>query len=105
MFSRGLCMKLRPGCYAEYKRYHDELWPELAKSMSDNDVSMAIFRHGDRLFLHTAAPSEEHWARSRNVDVLDKWHEVMKALLETDENGEIIFDDLETAFEFGIFKD
>ena len=64
MFSIGVTMLLRPGCYDEYKKHHDEIWPDLAQSMSDNEVSMAIFRLEDRLFLHAAAPTEAHWQRS-----------------------------------------
>ena len=30
MFSIGMTYDLRPGCYAKYKQYHDELWPEVA---------------------------------------------------------------------------
>jgi len=58
-------MKLRPGAYEKYKLAHDHLWPELARGMQTNNVSMAIYRSGDRLFLFAAAPSEAHWERSR----------------------------------------
>ena len=54
MFSIGLSMQLKPGSYDGYKEAHDNLWPEIAKSMSDNDVSMSIYRLGDRLFLHSS---------------------------------------------------
>ena len=39
--------------------------------MDDNDVSMAIFVHGEKMFLHAVAPTEEHWKRSREVAVLE----------------------------------
>ncbi len=104
MFSIGLAMTLRPGCYDMYKKHHDELWPEIATSMSDNEVSMAIFRSGQRLFLHAAAPSEAHWQRSRDEPVLEKWSEIMTQLLEADENGNIVLEQLEPAFGFGLFK-
>ena len=51
-------MKLRPGGYDGYKKAHDELWPEIATSMSDHGVSMAIYRFGDRLMLFACAPTE-----------------------------------------------
>ena len=104
MFSIGISLTLRSGCYAEYKRYHDELWPEIAASMADNDVSMAIFRHDDQLFVHAVAPTEEHWNRSREAPILEEWHEVMKQLLTTDATGNIEFTALEPAFEFGMFQ-
>ncbi|MBM3265427.1 MAG: L-rhamnose mutarotase, partial [candidate division Zixibacteria bacterium] len=36
----GLALKLRPGCYAEYKKRHDELWPELGDVMRENGIGM-----------------------------------------------------------------
>ena len=65
MFSIGFAMKLRPGKFEAYKDAHDNLWPEVAASMSDNQVSMTIHRYGDHLFLHATAPSQELWDRSR----------------------------------------
>ena len=104
MYSIGLAMTLRPGAYAEYKKAHDELWPEIADSMSDNDVSMAIYRFGENLVIHAVAPTEADWNKSRDVPILEKWFEYMSTLLATDEQGEIIFEDLPEAFAFGIFK-
>ena len=65
MYSIGLAMTLRPGVYAEYKRAHDDLWPELAQDMEANGISMAIFRDGERLVIHAVAPSLGDWERSR----------------------------------------
>ena len=104
MYSIGLAMTLRPGAYAEYKKAHDELWPEIADSMSDNDVSMAIYRFGENLVIHAVAPTEAAWNKSRNVPILEKWFEYMSTLLTTNQEGEIIFEDLPEAFAFGIFK-
>jgi L-rhamnose mutarotase len=103
MFTLGLAMQLRPGCYQEYKRAHDELWPELANGMRVNDVSMAIYRDGQRLFLFAAAPSEEHWQRSRQDPILVRWNARMAELLETDPHGHIAFAILPKAFGFGAF--
>ncbi|HIG55720.1 MAG TPA: L-rhamnose mutarotase [Candidatus Handelsmanbacteria bacterium] len=104
MYSIGLAMTLRSGAYAEYKKAHDELWPEIAESMSDNDVSMAIYRFGENLVIHAVAPTEADWNKSRDVPILEKWFEYMSTLLATDQQGEIIFEDLPEAFAFGIFK-
>ena len=104
MYSIGLAMTLRPGAYAEYKKAHDELWPEIADSMSDNDVSMAIYRFGENLVIHAVAPTEADWNKSRDVPILEKWFEYMSTLLATNQEGEIIFEDLPEAFAFGIFK-
>ncbi len=104
MFSIGLSMQLRPGCYDEYKEAHDNLWPDLAESMVVNNVSMSIYRFEDRLFLHAVAPTEEDWNNSREGEVLERWCKYMAKLLASDEKGEIIFDELPEAFSFGMFK-
>ena len=103
MFSIGFAMSLKPGCYAQYKHYHDHLWPEIASSMADNEVSMAIFRMGERLIVHATAPTEDGWNRSRNFAKLDEWHELMKLVLKCDSGGSIAVEPLEPAFEFGMF--
>ena len=47
MYSIGLSMQLKPGSYEGYKEAHDNLWPEIAKSMDDNNVSMSIYLLGE----------------------------------------------------------
>ena len=104
MYTIGLALTLQPGMYDEYKRAHDELWPELAEGMRANDVSMAIYRDGDRLFVFAAAPSEAHWDLSRQDPILAKWDKSMHEFLETDQFGNLAFALLPKAFGFGDFK-
>ena len=104
MYSLGLAMRLRPGAYAEYRRAHDELWPEVAHSMADNQVSMAIYRYGDSLIIHAVAPTEEDWLKSRQVPILEQWMAYMATLIETDAGGQVDFEELEEAFSFGMFR-
>jgi L-rhamnose mutarotase len=103
MFTLGLAMTLRPGAFEKYKAAHDHLWPELAAGMRANQVSMAIYRDGNRLFLFAAAPTRDHWERSRQDPVLARWDAEMTKLLETDEKGHIAFTTLPKAFGFGEF--
>lgn len=104
MFSIGLTFKLKPGCYPEYKKAHDELWPEIAETMSDNEIDMVIYYYQGRLFLHASAPSREHWELNYANDAADRWARYMSNLIETNEEGELIFEELEEAFSFGEFK-
>jgi L-rhamnose mutarotase len=104
MYTIGLALTLRPGKYEAYKQAHDDLWPELAEGMRANNVSMAIYRDADRLFVFAAAPSEEHWHRSRQDPILAKWDKCMTELLETDAQGRLAFTILTKAFGFGEFK-
>ena len=105
MFSAGLTFDLKPGCYPEYKKAHDELWPEIAASMSDNDVSMVIYKFEDQLFLCATAPSEADWAKSREHPALVKWSEYMSNMLVSDSDGQLVFHEMERAFAFGKFAE
>lgn len=104
MYTIGFALTLRPGAYEGYKRAHDELWQELAEGMRANDVNMAIYRDGNRLFVFAAAPSEAHWQRSRQDPILAKWDKTMAEFLETDASGQLAFTLLPKAFGFGKFQ-
>jgi L-rhamnose mutarotase len=104
MHSIGLAMTLRPGCYAEYKQAHDDLWPEIVQSMTEDGVDMVIYRLGERLIIHATAPTQADWEKGREGPITEKWNAYMAKLLETDEQGQIIFEVLEEAFAFGRFK-
>ena len=100
----GLAMTLKPGCYDEYKRRHDELWPELAERMTSCGIDMVIYRHGDLLFVHGTAPSPEAWSQLSDDPITPKWNTHMAEVLETGDDGEIVFHELPLAFDFGKFK-
>lgn len=103
MYSIGLALKLKPGMYAEYKRRHDELWPEMVRMQQDQNISMVIYRHEDWLFVHGTAPSAEHYEHTENDPITPKWNEYMKDVLAVDNNGELIVHELPIAFKFGDF--
>lgn len=47
----GWCMTLRPGMGEEYRRRHDEIWPEMSALLTEAGYrDYAIFRHGDLIF-------------------------------------------------------
>ena len=83
MWSMALTYQLKPGKYAEYKKAHDELWPELAQAMTENDVNMVIHHHEERLYLYMTAPTEEHFTWSHTGEVADRWLEYMATMMIT----------------------
>ena len=103
MYSTALVMRLRPGGYPGYKKAHDELWPEINRSMADHGVSMGIYRHGDLLFLFACAPTEADWEASREYPILEEWTKYMREFLDDGDDGELFFEPLEEAFVFGLF--
>ncbi len=104
MYSTGQTFKLKPGFYADYKKAHDELWPELAESMRANEVNMVIHHHRDRLYMYATAPSREHFERSHAGLEAQRWLKYMATMMETDEQGKSIVEETDLAFVFGAFK-
>ena len=104
MFSTGQTYQLKPGFYDQYKKAHDELWPELAESMAASEVNMVIYRFGDRLFLYATAPSQEHFEQSHAGARAQEWLDYMATMMVTGEDGKTIVEEMEMAFSFGAFK-
>jgi L-rhamnose mutarotase len=54
--SRRFCLALDlrddPDLIAKYRRYHEEIWPEITQSIKDAGIEdMEIYLHGTRLFM------------------------------------------------------
>lgn len=79
-------MKLRPGFEAEYKKRHDEIWPELSQVLSDAGVSdYSIFLDEETLTLFAIQKlSEGNTADALpNHPVVRKWWDHMADIMET----------------------
>lgn len=78
-------MKLKPGNIPEYKKRHDEIWPELAKVIRDAGISdYSIFLDEDSLTLFAVlkqSEPEKAAALPRNP-VVRKWWDYMAPLME-----------------------
>jgi L-rhamnose mutarotase len=78
-------MKLKPGVIAEYKKRHQEIWPELQKELRAAGISdYSIFFDEDTLTLFAAQKlTDENSASSlRTSPVMQKWWDYMAPLME-----------------------
>ena len=47
-----LDLKNDPALIAEYKRYHEKIWPEITQSIKDAGIlDLEIYLHGTRMFM------------------------------------------------------
>lgn len=79
-------MKLKPGFEAEYKKRHDEIWPELSQKLMDAGVSdYAIFLDEETLTLFAVQKvSEGNTAAQLPSDpIVRKWWSYMSDIMET----------------------
>jgi L-rhamnose mutarotase len=79
-------MKLFPGCEAEYRRRHDELWPELADHLGNAGITnYSIFLDTESLQLFAVfdAPDSFDPEQVRNHPMMQRWWDYMADIMET----------------------
>lgn len=82
-------MKLKPGNEAEYKRRHDQIWPELAaelKRAGVSDYSIFLDRRTGTLFAIQKLSASNCAADLPNSPIVKKWWAHMADLMETNED-------------------
>jgi L-rhamnose mutarotase len=87
MIRNAFKMKLKPGVAEEYKKRHDEIWPELAKAHSDAGISdYSIFFDEETLTLFAFQKlTDGHTADGlKDLEVVQKWWAFMADLMETE---------------------
>lgn len=78
-------MKLKPGNIAEYKKRHDEIWPELAKELRDagiSDYSIFLDEATLTLFAVQKLTDDNTAAALPGTAIVKKWWAYMAPLME-----------------------
>jgi L-rhamnose mutarotase len=79
-------MKIKPGFAAEYKKRHDEIWPELSHILTQAGVSdYSIFLDAETLTLFASwkMTDDNTTAELPNNPVVRKWWAFMADIMET----------------------
>ncbi|MGV3723180.1 MAG: L-rhamnose mutarotase [Actinomycetota bacterium] len=89
MLRNAFTMKLRPGAFAEYKRLHDELWPELFAEIENSGIaSMSIVAINEEyLVLYSEIRDDEAWTKLRDSEVHQRWTDTLRPLFVLNEEG------------------
>lgn len=88
MIRKSFTMKLKPGGLAEYKRHHDNIWPELIAEIERQGIAqITIFENDPVLFLYSEILDLEAWDRLWHTEIHDKWGEYMAPLMEFNSEG------------------
>jgi len=81
-------MKLKPGFRDEYKRRHDEIWPELKSLLKETGISeYSIFLDEDSDTLFAFQKIEEDSRGSQDLgksDIVQRWWAYMADIMETE---------------------
>lgn len=77
--------RIRPGRKPEYIRRHDEIWPEMVKTLKDAGIgNYTIFCCGEELFGYYECEKGAAFARQAQArsEVVNRWNEYMKDVLD-----------------------
>lgn len=94
-------MKLYPGNQTEYKKRHDQIWPELVdllKSVGISEYSIFLNEASDTLFGVLTIIDETKIEDLPKYEVMQKWWAHMKDIMYTKENNAPISTPLEQVF-------
>jgi L-rhamnose mutarotase len=87
MNSRAFRMKLKPGCVDEYRRRHDEIWPELASLLQGSGIyDYSIFLDEETLHLFAVLKlwPDHDIASLPKHPVMRRWWDYMAELMEVE---------------------
>ena len=85
---RAFTMRLKPNSLAEYKRHHDNIWPELVAEIEKSGIAqITIFEADPVLFLYSEIYDEKAWDKLWSSKIHDKWGEIMNKLMHFNEKG------------------
>jgi len=80
-------MKLMPNCREEYKRRHDNIWPEIVALLKEHGVSdYTIFLDEESDILFAVQQRSENGASSQDMGshpVMQRWWRYMADIMET----------------------
>lgn len=85
MIRNAFTMKLKLGCVEEYKKRHDEIWPELSDAHSAAGISdYAIFLDEETLILFAVQTltDDNNAGDLKNLEIVKKWWDYMADLME-----------------------
>ncbi|KQV82439.1 L-rhamnose mutarotase [Massilia sp. Root351] len=87
MTIRAFRMKLKPGTVEEYRRRHDELWPDLGRALGEAgiyDYSIFLDEETLHLFAVLKLRQENHIAELPKKEVMQRWWDYMADLMEVE---------------------
>ncbi len=86
MIRNAFKMKLKPGFEQEYKKRHDEIWPELGTLLSETGIQdYSIFLDEETLILFAVQKINEDFDMDLlpNHPIVKKWWAYMGDIMET----------------------
>lgn len=101
MLRKASIMQVNPDKHAEYKKRHDEIFPELVEVLKSHGVhNYSIFLDAKRnlLFAYVEIESEERWNAISQTAACQKWWAFMKDIMPSNADNSPISEELSSVF-------
>lgn len=101
MKRNAFAMRLKPGCEAEYKKRHDEIWPELKAELRKagvSDYSIYLDSRTNTLFAFQYLAEDATDGELPKLPVVKKWWHMMADLMDTKADESPVCDPLVEMF-------
>lgn len=94
-------MKLFKDMAEEYKKRHDQLWPEMIDLIHEHggkEYSIFLDEETNILFGVIEIEDEELWAKTADTEINRKWWDFMADIMETNSDNSPVSKDLKNLF-------
>ena len=99
MIRKGFKMKLYENMAEEYKKRHDNLWPEMVKMIHEyggKNYSIFLDEESSTLFGYLEVEDISLWNKTAETEICKKWWKYMADIMETNaDNSPIAVDFVE----------
>ena len=84
----GFMLRLKPDGLDEYKRRHDEIWPELVQELAANGIEqVTIFNTDTTLFIFSRIADADSWEKLWHTPIHLEWAGELEPYMALDEAG------------------
>lgn len=97
----GFKMKMLPGFREEYRKRHDEIWPELVKLLKNEGIgnySIFLDEETNSLFAYQEQSGDSSSQDLGQTEIVQKWWKYMADVMETNPDNSPVSVPLEQVF-------
>ncbi|TLU75878.1 L-rhamnose mutarotase [Mannheimia varigena] len=101
MIRKAFVMQVNPDAHAEYKKRHDEIYPELVtelKNHGSHHYSIFLDKERNLLFGYVEIEDEARWNAIAKTEACQKWWAFMKDIMPSNPDNSPISQELEQVF-------
>lgn len=101
MIRKGFKMKLYENQAEEYKKRHNELWPEMKDMIHEyggKNYTIFLDEETNVLFGYIEIENEELWGKTAETEICKKWWKFMANIMETNPDNSPVSVDFKEMF-------